>query len=384
MGKPLDAIRVIDLGTGIGGGYLSKLLTLYGASVLHVEPPGGDPLRMTGPFLDAEPGPERSLLHAYLRAGQESLVLDLDDAAGRSELRHRLHGAQVLTDTSRPGVLPSLGLDQAALESEFPALVCTTLSEFGSDGPYAGYAATPAVIHALGGWVHPMGEPNQPPVVPGSALGLYMAALYAAIGTLEALRVVPDVGGQRVEVSIHEAIVATMLYETVSFQVRGVERKPTGRRFLSGDPLQGLFPCKDGWCGIQAALSWMWVRLCDLIEMPELVEDPRYRTPEARGKNASEVEAILAAWAANYTGEEIMRMAQANRIPCHTVPTAEQVFASPHLAARGYWQVVEVEGRDVTVPGLPFRFAGEERVRRLPPAPKLGADRSRVLAAANG
>ncbi len=339
---------------------------------------------MTGPFLDAEPGLERSLLHAYLRAGQESLVLDLDDAAGRSELRHRLHGAQVLTDTSRPGVLPSLGLDQAALESEFPALVCTTLSEFGSDGPYAGYAATPAVIHALGGWVHPMGEPDRPPVVPGSALGLYMAALYAAIGTMEALRIVPEVGGQQVEVAIHEAIVATMLYETVSFQTRGLERKPTGTRFLSGDPLQGLFPCKDGWCGIQAPLSWMWRGLCDLIGRPDLVEDPRYRTPEARGNNAAEVEVILSGWAARYTGEEIMRMAQANRIPCHTVPTAEQVFASAHLAARDYWQVVEMDGRDVTVPGLPFRFTGEERVRRLPPAPKLGTASERSLEAARG
>ena len=229
MELPLAPLRVIDASSGIAGGFCSKLLAQYGATVVKVEPPWGDPLRSAGPFLDDEPGPERSLLFNWLHSGKQSVALDLESTGGVRSLRRLLAGADVLLDSAAPGGMRSRGLDQASLEASLPRLVCTSITPFGQDGPYAGYEATFGVLQALGGWVHAMGERERPPVITGSALGLFMTGVYGAVGTMAALEAVDEVGGQAVEVAAQEAITAAAMFDTVRFQYTGVERERAGR-----------------------------------------------------------------------------------------------------------------------------------------------------------
>ena len=383
MDHPLGDLRVVDASSGIAGGFCSKLLAQYGATVVKVEPLLGDPLRSAGPFLDDEPGPERSLLFNWLHSGKQSVALDLESAEGVRSLRRLLAGADVLLDSAPPGGMRSRGLDQASLEASLPRLVCTSITAFGQDGPYAGYEATFGVLQALGGWVHAMGERERPPVITGSALGLFMTGVCGAVGTMAALEAVDEVGGQAVEVAAQEAIAAAAMFDTVRFQYTGVERERAGRSFSSLVPLVGIQPARDGWCGVHVLLSWHLGRLFEAMDRPELRDDPRFRTPEEREANAEALDALVGGWTRSQDAVSFYHASQGRGLPFNFVPTAAQVYASPQLEARDYWDALPVGERTVRVPGLPFRLAGSlEGGRGLTPAPALGEHTRAVLAAA--
>jgi crotonobetainyl-CoA:carnitine CoA-transferase CaiB-like acyl-CoA transferase len=383
MPLPLDGLRIVNAGTGLAAGFAAKLLAQYGADVIDVEPPGGDPLRREGPFLDDEPGSERSLLYNWLHAGRRSVTLNLDDTNAAAACRALLRNADVLIDTARAGEARRRGLDQPALEEEFPRLVVASITPFGLTGPYADYAATATTLHALGGWVHPMGEPDRPPVAAGPQLGLAMTGVYAAIGVLEALRLRDEVGGQTVEVSAQEVIAATMIYDTVAFQYTGTERRRGGPNLFPNVVNLGIHPARDGWVGVFAPLSWQVRALFDLMEMPQALEDERFRTPETRIQHADEFSAQIDAWTSQQDSVDFYHRTQAARLPFNFHPTAQQVYDSPQLAAREYWDRLpdapqSEPGR--SVPGLPFRLRGTlEGGRELEPAPRPGQHSAELL-----
>jgi formyl-CoA transferase len=191
------------------------------------------------------------------------------------------------------------------------------------------------------------------------------------------------VGGQQVEVAAHEVIAATMIYDTVALQYLGLERKRSGRWLLAGAPMLSIAPARDGWCGVQAPLSWQLRGLLEWMGQADLLQDERFRTPEARAQHSLDLDALITAWTSQQDAVAFYHAAQARRLPFHFVPTAQQVFESPHLRARGFWDTLPLDDRALPVPGLPFRLSGElDAGRALPPAPALGAHTAQVLAEA--
>jgi len=399
---PLHDLRIVDCSTGLAAAFAAKLFAQYGADVIKIEPPTGDPMRQAGPFIDDEPGPNRSLLFNWLHAGQRSVALDLDTDPGLAALKQLLHGVDILIDSDPLAPTQARGLDQPALEDQFPNLITATVTPFGLTGPYAGYEATHAVLHALGGWVHPMGEQDRPPVPSGPELGLVMTGVFTAFGIMQALRFRPQVGGQAVDVSTQEVIAATMIYDTVSFQYIGLQRQRSGHALFNNIHNLGLHPSRDGYVGVYAPLSWQLRNLFEMMGKPELSDDERFRTPESRIAFADDLQQEIVAFTETQDSLEFYHAAQARRLPFNFHPTAEQIFDSPHLNARGYFdrlpalagQPTDAQPTDaqpastIPVPGLPFRLdpgplPGLQGSRDLPAAPSIGEQTHAALTAAD-
>jgi crotonobetainyl-CoA:carnitine CoA-transferase CaiB-like acyl-CoA transferase len=205
--RPLDGLRVVELGSSLAGAFCGKLLAAFGAEVIKVEPPEGDPNRRLGPFAGDRPDREASLTYLYLNTGKLGLTLPLGSAAGQRALRRLLADVDVVLDGLGHGQLDRLGLGYADLAAQSPGLVLTAITPFGDDGPYRDLLDGELVLLALGGLLNMVGEPEREPLRLGGYQAQYVTGLSALTGTLAALFARDLSGlGQRVEVSAHESV----------------------------------------------------------------------------------------------------------------------------------------------------------------------------------
>jgi CoA:oxalate CoA-transferase len=377
----LSSLCVVDLTHYIAGPYCTKLLADYGAEVIKVEKPeGGDGARTQPPFFGDQPGQERSGLFFFLNTNKQGITLNLKTKQGREILLQLVKHADVLVENFRPGVMDRLELSREALESINPRLVSVSLTNFGSSGPYREYQLTDSVSYALGGWTYPMGELDRPPVQPGGAFGQYVAGLYAAIGTLQAVRDRNATGEARsVEVSIQEALVATTLYDFVAFSYAGFVRKRSGRQFHLGFPNLVTLPCADGYVGVHAGLPHQIHALLELVGRPDLAAEPRYQTLAALATHARELHGALLPWMQARGKWEIYHAAQTRGIPLSPIPSPQEVVEWVQLKERqSFLEIEHPESGKVKIPGPPFRENGKP-LWPLRRAPLLGEHTEEIL-----
>ena len=386
MRQALSGIRVVDLSHYIAGPYCTKLLADYGAEVTKIEKPQeGDGGRGLPPFFADQAGLERSGLFFFLNTSKKGITLDLKTDRGREIVCQLIGQADVLVENFRPGVLERLGLTAEVLEQANPRLVHTSISNFGSSGPYRDYSLTDGVAYALGGWTYPMGEVDRPPVQPGGAFGQYVAGLYAAIGTLQAVRNRAALDAvQHLEVSIQEALITTTLYDFVAFSYSGFVRQRSGRQFHLGFPNLATLPCADGYVGIHAGLPHQISALLEMVGRSDLANDPRFQTVATLGANAKELHDALLPWLHDQKKEDIYHTAQARGIPVCPIPSPKEVVEWVQLKERGHFLEIEhPEGGRVKIPGPPFREYGKP-LWPLTRAPLLGEHTEEVLNARLG
>jgi crotonobetainyl-CoA:carnitine CoA-transferase CaiB-like acyl-CoA transferase len=169
-----DDLRIVELGQGVSAAYCTKLFADLGAEVIKIEPPEGDVLRRRGPFAGDEPGPERSGLFAYMNTSKLGVTLDARDERGRALLLELLRDADVLVENNAPGWLRDVGLDYEALAGANPALVVTSITPFGQDGPWRDYRGNDFIVQHTSGVAFHNGarardlETEPPFVIPGS------------------------------------------------------------------------------------------------------------------------------------------------------------------------------------------------------------------------
>jgi CoA:oxalate CoA-transferase len=381
MQHALRSIRVVDLTHYIAGPYCTKLLADYGAEVIKVEKPEvGDGARTLPPFFGDQPGQERSGLFFFLNTNKQGITLNLKTERGREVLLQLVKQADVLVENFRPGVMDRLALSRETLESVNPRLVSVSITNFGASGPYRDYQLTDSVAYALGGWTYPMGELDRPPVQPGGAFGQYIAGLYAAIGTLQAVRNRNETGeAQSVEVSIQEALIATTLYDFVAFSYAGFVRQRSGRQFHLGFPNLVTLPCADGYVGIHAGLPHQVHALLELVGRPDLAAEPHYQTLAGLPMHAQELHGALLPWMQKRGKWDIYHAAQARGIPLSPIPSPAEVVEWQHLKARqSFLEIEHPEGGKVKIPGPPFRENGKP-LWPLRRAPLLGEHTEGVL-----
>jgi crotonobetainyl-CoA:carnitine CoA-transferase CaiB-like acyl-CoA transferase len=203
-----------------------------------------------------------------------------------------------------------------------------------------------------------VGEPGREPLGPPGAQVRFAAGLYAAIAALSPFAA--GTGGRAtaglIEAPIVEAVVATMIYDSLAFQYFGRLRERVGNRFASTQPTIVTLACKDGHIGLHAALHAQWLQLCEVIGHPELVRDPRFAAPADRAENIADLDTYLLPWLAGRMRFEAFHELQRARIPSSAHPTMPEVLASPQLAARDSWHTVRAPaGRTYRVPGAPAR-----------------------------
>jgi crotonobetainyl-CoA:carnitine CoA-transferase CaiB-like acyl-CoA transferase len=379
-GQVLCDLRVLDLTWYIAGPYCTKLLADYGAEVIKVERPGGgDPARRMGPFPNDEPHPEKSGLFLYLNTNKKSVTINLKSKTGIELLRELVRKADVLVENFAPKVMPSLGLSYRRLSKINPALVMVSISNFGQTGPYRDYRASELVLYGMGGAMNATGTLDGGPLKLGGNVVQYQAGVVAAVATMGAVLASRFRGvGQHVDVSIIET------------QLGSIDRRSTnllsfvysGRTPFSRSPAAGLFTllprgryaCKDGFVEFAGGGAQFWPRYAQMLGMPELLSDSRFSTMEERYRveHLDELEAIVVAWLAEHSKQEVMEAAQAAGVACGAVQTIADVVDNLHFQDREFFVDIEhpVAGK-FKYPGQPVRLErGGGRVRGA--APLLG------------
>lgn len=357
--RALAGLRVLELGEGVMPAFCGRWLAGFGAAVVKVEPPGGDWTRRyrLDPAEADRYGPDGSALFTYLNAGKELIALDPGTAAGRERLRRLCEAADVLVHTLTPGQLAAWNLDLTALRARRPELVEVAVSPFGEDGPYAAHAATSIVLLALGGYQYLTGEPGRPPLALPGLQPDYLTALYAVVAALAGVvRRLREGRGGRIELTALEALASLHQFTVSLYLTQGVIRGRHGSRWQNLYPIT-LLPCRDGYLGFAITLQDQWQRLCAMIGRPELADDPRFATPEARRAHADALDAVLIDWLKDQDKMAVFHRAQGQwRLPVGPLYTLAEVLADPQYAARGFW--VRPEGPEgPRHPGLPVTMS---------------------------
>jgi len=345
--------------------YAGRLLAQYGADVVKIEPPGGDPTRHYDLVGDGSPEPELSALFHHLSGGKRSVVAEVESAEGREVLARLVAGADILVEDLGPAKLEQLGLGWERLRAEHPSLWVLSISPFGSWGPYAGYRTTPLVGYAAGGFMYQTGEPDRPGVIYGfqaeNQAGLSGFAA-AALALLQSQRGRP---GQRIEIAAME--VAASQAEEVASHAFAHEHLS---RFRLGNKLNSLwafYPASDGWIGV-VGLQPNYPQIAEALEIPEIMDTDRYARKDGVIQNSDELEARIIAWTSDRTRAEVFSRGVETRAPFATVLTPGEVMDWEPLKAAGFWRALEhpVAGK-LTVPGPALTLgAGDPPARRAP------------------
>lgn len=372
--QALAGLKVLDLTHYIAGPYCTRLLAGFGADIIKIEKPSeGDIARRMGPFLNDEPGPERSGLFLYLNSNKKGITLNLKSRTGVKIFKELVKDADIVVENFSPGVMDRLGLGYQTLKEINPGLVMTSISNFGQTGPYRDYKSAHLIAWGMSGARYTDGKPGKRPVQAGGWLTHYVAGLFGMAGTATALYQRNETGsGQHVDVSISESVILVTSYPMVTYSYLGEVH--TG---MAKDRL-GVFHCKDGYIGLNTYLMPHWEMLCSFFGMPELVEDPRFPTLRDVIEHMDEARAIFAPKVAEREKMELFQSGVEWRIPFGLIPTTQEILDSPQHQARGFFETVDhpVMGK-VTMPGAPFKMM-ETPWQLRSPAPLLGEHNEEV------
>jgi crotonobetainyl-CoA:carnitine CoA-transferase CaiB-like acyl-CoA transferase len=395
----LSEYRVLDL-TDERGHLAGFILRQLGAEVIAIEPPGGSSARRLGPFAGDVEDPERSLHHWAYNRGKKSVVLDLDTDEGRSQLRRLAEGADVLIESAGPGVMASMGLGYDDLAELNPALVYTSISAFGGDGPKADWAVSDLVIQASAGNMALTGDKDRAPLRAGGMLpqAYHNAASEAAGAILIALweRQTRSGLGQHIDASAQQS----MNQASQSMMLAAPLNATSTTRIAGGANLQGIdiqlmWPCKDGHASVtflfgvgfarftERLMAWAHEEgFCDQATRDKNWVDYAMMLLDGREpvEEYERVKRCLTDFFATKTKAELLEGAMTRRVLITPVTTTQEVAESEQLASRQYWEDVD-HGELGTVrhPGAFAKFSATP-LEPLPAPPRLGAHTAEVMA----
>jgi crotonobetainyl-CoA:carnitine CoA-transferase CaiB-like acyl-CoA transferase len=382
-GGPLEGIRVIDVGTRISAPFCAGLLGELGADVIKVELPGeGDFMRTMGPFVPVDDGTAYSLSWAVEGRGRRGVTCDLRTPEGKELFKRLVATADVLCENFRPGTMERWGLGPDDLPED---LVFVRISVFGQSGPYAPRPGLDRLGIAFGGLLNLTGEPDRPPVRPGVTVSDYLTGVFAAFAAVSALYR-RDAGGhdagggdtgrrgtgqgEIIDAPLYASVLRILEWTLAGYDKLGLVRRREGNRLSHSAPLDN-YPTGDGtYICIVAGSDANFARLCAAMGRPELTEDPRFATLADRGANGDAINGIVGDWTSALGAEEITERCVAHDVPVGTAYSAADIFADPHMAARG--DLVSV---DDPVIGAVRQQAPFPRLANHPAAVPRGAPR---------
>ncbi|MCP1620575.1 formyl-CoA transferase [Pseudomonas sp. SLBN-26] len=348
--KPLAGLKVIELGTLIAGPFASRLCAEFGAEVIKVESPdGGDPLRKWRKLYEGT-----SLWWFVQARNKKSITLNLKHAEGLEVLKRLLAEADILIENFRPGVLEKLGLSWEVIHALNPKLVMVRLSGFGQTGPMKDQPGFGAVGESMGGLRYITGFEDRPPVRTGISIGDSIAALWAVIGALMALRHREVNGGlgQVVDVALYEAVFAMMESMVPEFDVFGFIRERTGN-IMPGITPSSIHTSADGrHVQIGANGDAIFKRFMLAIGREDLANDPQLASNDGRDARRDELYGVIDRWVAALPLEQVLETLTRAEVPASRIYSAEDMFSDPQFLARE--MLLQARLPD----GQPFRMPG--------------------------
>ena len=384
---PLAGLSVVELGDGTAGPYAAKLFGDFGADVIKVEGPGGDSSRWRGPFPNGRPDPEASGLFMYLNINKFGVVLDLDSSAGRTALNRLLGGADIFITNLPSQRLENLGIGPAALRKLHPRLIVTTISPFGTNGPWADKLGDELVTYAMGGIAYSTpGMPDaaddlyqEPPLHPDCFVAETIAGIVGAASTMTAL-----IGRGRTEQGCHvevsqQAAMAAMQVRDVTTSAYGSSRY---NRLLNPTTIGRMpnfyLPCKDGYVTVAAPMEVHWERLTQAMGDPAWARSEDYASEAARTANWVTLRMKLVEWTMTQTGDELYAFAEKSQLPIFPFYSIRKMADTSHSRERRTLLEFDLGGNKARMPAAPFAMrATPWSLRR--PAPHLGEHTATIL-----
>lgn len=374
--RPLEGLKVIELGQLIAGPFAAKILGEFGADVIKIEPPGGDPLRKWRYMHEGT-----SVWWAAHARNKRSMTLDLRQPEGQEVVRQLVGQADILIENFRPGQMEKWGLGYDALSQINPGLIMLRVSGYGQTGPYRDRPGFGVIGEAMGGLRYLSGEPGRPPVRVGVSIGDTLSGLHGVIGIMMALRHREQHGGagQEIDVALYESVFNMMESLLPEYSKFGAIRQPSGAS-MPGIAPTNAYLCRDGKYALIAGNGdSIFRRLMALIGRTDLSDDETLADNQGRATQADRLDAAIAEWTAQRDLDEVLDDMNRAGVPCGKSYDAADIASDPHYRARDMILKTELpDGSAIEVPGIvPKLSRTPGDVRRQ--APKLGEHTQEIL-----
>jgi formyl-CoA transferase len=349
--KPLEGLKVVELGQLIAGPFAGKFFAEFGAEVIKIEPPeSGDPLRRWRQLHQGT-----SLWWYVQNRGKKSVTADLRVSEGQEIVRRLARQADVLIENFRPGTLEKWGLGYGALAAANPGLVMLRLSGFGQTGPMRGEAGFGAIGESMGGLRYVTGFPDRPPVRSNLSIGDAIASLHGVIGTMMALhhRNVNGGKGQVIDVALYEAVFNMMESALPEYDMFGVVRERTGSNLTGIVPSNTYLSRDQVHVVIGANGDSIFKRLMTLIGRDDLGNDPSLADNAGRAKRADELDRVIGEWTATLDADELVRRLNEAKVPNGKIYSIADIVRDPQFLAREMIREVRLpDGAPLKVPAV--------------------------------
>ena len=383
---PLAGLRVFDLTRVLAGPTCAQMLGDLGADVIKIEKPGsGDDTRGFAP--PVMPGTKESAYFVGVNRNKRSVTLDIATTEGQELALQLIAQSDILVENFKVGALAKYGLGYEQLHAKFPKLVYCSITGFGQTGPYAPRPGYDSLIQGMGGVMSLTGEPDGQPQKVGVPVADLFAGLYGCIGILAAIRHRDATGiGQQIDIGMLDTHVAWLANQGMNYLATGENPARLGNQHPNIVPYQ-VFPTEDGYMVLSVGNDPTFKRFCEAFELTHLLADERFATNAARVANRQFVTDTLTPVMKTHPTTWWVDRLEELKIGCGPINTLKQVFADPHVQARGV--VVEMphaslpQGGTVKVIANPVRLSETPADYRLPP-PVLGQHTDEVLKQALG
>jgi crotonobetainyl-CoA:carnitine CoA-transferase CaiB-like acyl-CoA transferase len=373
--RPLDGIRVLEVGQLLAGPFAACVLGYFGAEIIKIEPPGGDPLRNWRVLRDGT-----SLWWYSLARNKKSVSIDLQTERGRELVKQLATRCDVVIENFKPGTMEKWGLGPTVLKALRPDLIYTRVSGYGQSGPYASRPGFASVCEAVGGLRYINGFPDRPPVRPNLSLGDSLAGLHAVIGVLLALlaRRGAHGEGQTVDVAIYESVFNMLEGVVPEYDGAGAVRGPSGSTLTGIVPSNTYLCADDKYVVIGANGDSLFQRLMRAVGREDMAIDPRLANNAGRVRHEKEIDEVIAAWTRAQPSAQILSILDEISVPGGPIYSVADMAADPHFNARGLFEQVDVDGAPLRIPAILPRLESTPGATQWP-GPKFGEHTDAVL-----
>ncbi len=370
---PLTGLKVLDLTRVVSGPFCTMLLADFGADVIKIEAPDGDPSRVTGIM-----GKGENPYFVNLNRNKRTITVDMKQEEGKEIVRRLAKRSDVLVENFRPGVMDRLGLGYSQLRILNPALIYAAISGFGKSGPYKDRPAFDFIAQAMSGFMSLNGNETMPPLRVGVPISDTIAGLYAAFGILAAFHERGKTGqGQEVQTAMVDGLISMFTFASSAYFATGKLPPRNGNDHMVVSPY-GLFDTLDSPVAIAPSTEKNWQQLCAALGREDLPTDPRFDTQDKRRKNRKEINQIVQSVIGTRKRDEWIDLLNKAGVPCGQVNNLEQVFSDPQVMH----QEMVIESSQpcgpIKMPGFPVKLS-DTPARLRKPSPQVGEHTVEIL-----
>mgnify|MGYP001049638010 FL=1 len=366
MPLPLEGVRILDLTRALAGPFCTMILGDLGATVIKTEPTqGGDMSRSWGPYHDGI-----GVFYLSINRNKQSLAVNFREPRGLELLQQLARDADVVVENFKPGTTKTIGLDYDTLVKDAPRLIYTSITGFGTDGPYGQWPGYDQIAQGMSGMMSITGQADGLPTRLGVPLADLVSGIWSALGTITALHQRERTGsGQKVETSLLAGVVGMLCVQGQRYLSLGETPQRIGNEHPVIYPY-GAFEAADGIINIAAATQSQWENLCHVLDLDHLVQQSEFVDNNARSSHREQLRKIFNSRLCSRSAIEWTTILMENGVPAGPVFDLQQLFEDPHVAAMGLVELVDHpqlgEIKQLSNP-LRLESIGSKTVRSPPP-----------------